>query len=319
MIKCLRNISFTLLLMVCQSVFAGSGLLFDITATGTPDNVSITLCLNGKGPVSCQYYTVRALTLSILSTIHNHIYQFAGIKINTPGYTIENLGVDCTTVSNGYCLFSVSDTTAKTISIVVSSTDYQASNSCGTYNFVDINTTGQFVTSGDDVENNVTLETGHPVIIYGVPYTALRLSTNGVISTDLSDHIPCCPNTCLPASATGNRFDPLWDDLTVSGGVYYQYFSICPRISSFQSGEGCHVFEWYGADYYPVFSATFNFETIIYDVSGAVIYQYGPNNPQTGQSATFGVQNQSGSSFVQFGCNTAGVISANSLLCLVKG
>ena len=117
MIKCLRNISVALLLMVCQSAFAGSGLLFDITATGTSDNVNITLCLNGKGPLSCQNHDVSALTLSILTTVPNHTYPFAGIKINTPGYTIENLGVDCNLVANGYCLFSVSDTTAKTITL----------------------------------------------------------------------------------------------------------------------------------------------------------------------------------------------------------
>ncbi len=113
MIKHLRNISFALLLMVCQSVFAGSGLFFDISATGTSDNVNITLCLNGKGLLSCQNYDVSALTLSILSTIPNHTYPFVGIRINTPGFTPH----DCTPISNGYCLFSVSNTTPASIFI----------------------------------------------------------------------------------------------------------------------------------------------------------------------------------------------------------
>ena len=79
--------------------------------------MSITLCLNGKGPLSCQQLTVTALTLTILTTIPNHSYAYAGIKINTPNYTIANVGVDCTPYDNGYCLFSVSDSTPKTLTI----------------------------------------------------------------------------------------------------------------------------------------------------------------------------------------------------------
>ena len=54
------------------------------------------LCLNGKGPVTCQHYEVSALTLNIRTTIPNHTYPYAGIKITTPGYTLGDLGVDCT-------------------------------------------------------------------------------------------------------------------------------------------------------------------------------------------------------------------------------
>ena len=113
MTKYLRNISVALLMMVCQSVFSGGGTLFNVSATGTPAQVSITLCLNGTGPLSCQYYNVSALTLSILTTIPNHTYSFAGIKINTPGFTPQG----CTPISNGYCLFSVSYATPARIFI----------------------------------------------------------------------------------------------------------------------------------------------------------------------------------------------------------
>ncbi|MGC1182943.1 fibronectin type III domain-containing protein [Legionella sp.] len=112
-----------LLLMFCQTVFAESGLLFNVTATGVPANVDITLCLNGKGPISCQNYTVSALNLSILA-VPNHFYSSAGIKINTPGYAITNLGVACTPIPNGYCLFPVRPTVAK--SIVLQSTSVPA-------------------------------------------------------------------------------------------------------------------------------------------------------------------------------------------------
>ena len=95
--------------MIWQNVFAGNGLLFDVTATGTPGKVNITLCLNGKGPLSCQNYDVSAVTLSILTARPNHTYPFAGIKINTPGYSLAYFGIKCVPNQYGFCLFSVSD------------------------------------------------------------------------------------------------------------------------------------------------------------------------------------------------------------------
>ncbi len=105
------------LVLLAQSTFAGSGALFQVTAIGRPAQVSITLCLNAKGPLSCQNFTVSALNLMITTTIPNHVYPLAGIKINTPGYTLADLGVTCTPISNGMCQFSVSDTVAKAIAV----------------------------------------------------------------------------------------------------------------------------------------------------------------------------------------------------------
>jgi hypothetical protein len=100
-------------LLFNQISIAGSGLFFNILATGTPANLSITLCLNGTGPLSCQNYTISALNLRINTTIPNHLYSVAGIKINTPGYNL----VGCVPSSNGFCLFSVSNTVPANISV----------------------------------------------------------------------------------------------------------------------------------------------------------------------------------------------------------
>ena len=99
------------------SILNASGLLFNVTANGAPSSVSFSLCLNGNGPLSCQNYTASALNLSISTTTPNHTYPWAGIKINTPGYTPSN----CTPISNGYCLFSVSNTTPATLVLAPSS------------------------------------------------------------------------------------------------------------------------------------------------------------------------------------------------------
>jgi len=102
----------------CPTVFAG--LFFNVAATGPAAQISMTLCLSGQGPLSCQNYTASAANLSITTTIPNHTYPNVGIKINTPGY----IPTGCTMNSNGYCLFSVSNTTA--VSIPVTSTTCQS-------------------------------------------------------------------------------------------------------------------------------------------------------------------------------------------------
>ena len=107
-------------LFLSQTTFAagGSGLLFDVSATGTPANFSITLCLNGKSALSCQNYTVSALNLSIRTTVPGHSYSTIGMKINTPGYALSG----CTPIANGYCLFSANDTTPTSVAVSSTST-----------------------------------------------------------------------------------------------------------------------------------------------------------------------------------------------------
>lgn len=101
-----RRLLCLFILLMSQAKLAYSGLFFNITATGgAPGVISITLCLNGKGPLSCQNYSVNHLNLILLSTIPNHTYTTAGIKVNTPGYQLSG----CTMINNGYCLFTVSD------------------------------------------------------------------------------------------------------------------------------------------------------------------------------------------------------------------
>lgn len=97
-----------------------SGLLFNVSATGTSANLSITLCLNGKGPFSCQTYSISASNLTIITNIPNYNYTMAGIKINTPGYKVTG----CTPYTNGYCLFNVSNATSA--NIVLSQTSYES-------------------------------------------------------------------------------------------------------------------------------------------------------------------------------------------------
>ena len=99
----------------CLSVaYAGSGPLFHINASGSPGDLNYTLCLDGVAKLSCQNFTASALNLSITTTIPNKTYKAAGIKINSGG-TFNNKFLTCQLIANGYCIFSVSDTSPFTI------------------------------------------------------------------------------------------------------------------------------------------------------------------------------------------------------------
>ena len=99
-----------ILLFVCQLTFAVNGPLFIVSAAGnqTTAPINIILCLNGKGPLSCQSFTVSNPRLTISTTIPEHTYVAAGIKISSTKAAVTNLE-GCVPYSNGFCLFSVSN------------------------------------------------------------------------------------------------------------------------------------------------------------------------------------------------------------------
>lgn len=103
--KRLMNTLFIALMMVLSSLtYAKPGLLFNIAQSGGSASADVILCLNGKGPLSCQNYHVTAQDLAITSTV-NHQYSAAGIKVLTPGYPPTG----CTLYpKTGYCLFGLS-------------------------------------------------------------------------------------------------------------------------------------------------------------------------------------------------------------------
>jgi len=89
--KTMKKVVFLISLLFCQTSFAiheKSGLFFNLATTSS--------------------------TLNITTTIPNHSYPNAGIKVNTSGFSIQS---GCTANANGYCLFPVSDTSSATISM----------------------------------------------------------------------------------------------------------------------------------------------------------------------------------------------------------
>ena len=61
--------------------------------------------------------SAEGLYLNINTTIPNHNYPAAGIKIITKGFSLAKSGAGCTLASNGYCLFPVSHSTPAHIKV----------------------------------------------------------------------------------------------------------------------------------------------------------------------------------------------------------
>lgn len=90
--RILSKLILLVLLLSAQNSFAGGpGLFFKVTSHNS--------------------------ILNIKTTKQNHTYPAAGIKIETDGFDLAKVGKQCKLNKNGYCLFSVSDTQEKSLTI----------------------------------------------------------------------------------------------------------------------------------------------------------------------------------------------------------
>lgn len=196
-----------MLMTFSQELLASSGNFFNIVESGTPVTMTITLCLDGKGALSCQNYTVNHLTLQISTRIPHHIFPNAGIKINASGYSLAG----CTTISNGYCLFSVSDTSSN----IVNATSVTIPLSVNTTNLA-LKTGGSsrqivITNSGVGAANNVTYHLS-PALPAG---SSMSPASCGTIAAGGSCVLTIAPGATPSATPGDTQPTPL--TLTVSG------------------------------------------------------------------------------------------------------
>ncbi|MFC3194195.1 hypothetical protein ACFODZ_08070 [Marinicella sediminis] len=189
-----------------------------------------------------------------------------------------------------------------------------------TSQFIDITGTGANIITGDDAGAPVTL--GAPFNFYGTVYTDLALTTNGYISTDVTDAGPDLSNDCplpaTPSTGGGARMYPLQDDLITNGGVYYEYFPVCPRPSdTFVDTLGCHVVQWDGVEHFGGGGEVFGFEAILYDLSWEIVFVQGTGNPEAGSGSTTGIQNDGATDGLTYACDTAASVPASSAQCFI--
>ncbi len=184
--------------------------------------------------------------------------------------------------------------------------------------FVDITATGVNVISGDDAGAPATLAA--PFDFYGTMYTDLALTTNGYIATDLSDAGPDLSNDCplpaVPSTGGGARMYPMHDDLVTNGGVYYEFFTVCPRPSDNFPGQdvGCHVVQWDDVNHFGG-ADSFTFEAILYDLSWEIVFIQGAGNSEAGSGSTTGIQNDGATDGLTYACDTAASVPAATAQC----
>ena len=103
----------SILMLLSSLALAKPGSLFNVIQSGANTSIDVTLCLNGKGPLSCENYHITKQDLQI-TTVAKHYYPNAGIKIITPNHGVSGCSFDAKT---GYCLFSMSNTVAATLQV----------------------------------------------------------------------------------------------------------------------------------------------------------------------------------------------------------
>ncbi len=194
--------------------------------------------------------------------------------------------------------------------------------------FLDLNSTvpaGVVVGSGDNLGYTVPL--AQSFNFYGTNYNSLLVSTNGYISTDLtdlgSDNTNDCPLPAAPSSGGGGRIYPLHDDLFLLGPgsrILQQFFMNCPRTNVGGGTEPCTVIMWDNAqfafddpdigDIVPV-GPPFDFEVILFHTSREIRVQVAAGNADHGATTTTGIQNPAATTGLTVACNTANSIPDN--------
>lgn len=183
------------------------------------------------------------------------------------------------------------------------------------FQFQDIAATGTLVVSGNEAGQAVTLSNGFS--FYGNTYNDLVMSTNGYLSTDVTDpgtdNSNDCPIPAVPNVGAGARMYPVHDDLVVTGG-YVEYFATCPRTNELAidgAAEDCTIFQWDDTNHFGS-TATFTFDaqTILYHASGVILHQV-QGDLAAGANSTTGIQDDTGSVGLEYACNTPGSLNSS--------
>lgn len=226
---------------------ANTGNFFNVTATGTPIHLNIQLALNGKGPISCQNYSVNALDLIIRSLIPNHTYPYAGIKIDNPGYRVAGL----TALSNGFYLFSISNSSPVNLTIIPPNPPWYPSleafehyNSGRSHVFPEATFGGSY--SGNNVVNILSSPVVYPsgynmayldptqVFIYGGGYGDIANSVGAFVAkVDPNTLNPLWYNQLINTSVNGEWDYPGSMGILEDGYIYVSYGYRLAKLNRF--------------------------------------------------------------------------------------
>ncbi len=152
--------------------------------------------------------------------------------------------------------------------------------------------------SGDD--NSISISLPFPFTFYGQTYNAGFVCTNGLVSFATGT----CPSTNSGVPGTGApnaAVYPYWDDLFVDGvaSVRSDLLGSAPNRS--------FVIEWRNVAYFGDFSRRVDFEVILHE-NGQIQTEYrniADDGRERGNSATLGIENESGTIALQYSISEA--------------
>lgn len=155
------------------------------------------------------------------------------------------------------------------------------------YEWIDGVTGGSIGPSGDDTASNA-IDIGFDFPFFGISYSQLWFSTNGLISFD--GPVTSFSNIYIPNSNIPNNFvAAYWDDLYIysDSATYYRFDSLSsPRrfiITWYNVGRCCSAS-----------NRRTTLEAILYE-DGKILFQYKkPSNFEYNDSATVGIENKVG-------------------------
>ncbi len=168
----------------------------------------------------------------------------------------------------------------------------------------------------DDCTTVLTLPFGFT--FYGITYATANASSNG--NLQFVSNNTTFSNSCLPATTFNYAMFPLWDDLNTDNTLYTCAPGPCGIYTTIEGPVGNRILdiEW-RAVYFRATTETVNFEVRLYENPGPsnvsrFDYVYGVNPETNTDSATVGVQRDTGSEFVQYECLQNGTVFPGLLL-----
>jgi len=169
------------------------------------------------------------------------------------------------------------------------------------FSYIDISATGQVLAAGDELSGNVTFPPNSTFYFYGAERTALRASTNGFVSFNLSDGADPsndCPVPAVPGTGdgSGDRLYVLHDNLVTT--VRYQHFPASSNPSGW-SGD-VSVIQWTGT--YVGSGLAVDFELLLLHSLDMAVMLY-QTAGEGGSNSTTGIQNAAASTGLNYRCN----------------
>ncbi|WP_086827230.1 carboxypeptidase regulatory-like domain-containing protein [Streptomyces sp. NRRL B-24572] len=149
--------------------------------------------------------------------------------------------------------------------------------------------------SGD--EDVTTVATPFPVTYYGVDYTSVSVTTNGLVNF-LQPRLGDYANTTLPTATRPNGvLAAFWDDLVLD-----KKSSVRTSLTG-SAGSRRFAIVWNNAAFTADPAVRISFEAVFDEADGSITVQYqgvDANALQKGSSATVGIENQAGTDALQY-------------------